>query len=308
MSPAIVARVPNRRRCSSRSARACPSAARVCARTPSASLTALKRASRRRTSSSSRACPAASSRSTRASATMTCPNLVACSAARASSRCRSASYEMAARRSAIVVRSRSATARAPVAASCSSRATPNRPLEFGEVFVRLAIGQAPLSRLERHADRALERAQAPREGLHRHLGGSPSLPHLRQPLRRGIGVVPLEQAGQHLGLGVGVGGDQIGALLDRAVDLQRQEPREDRAPLLRLAAQEGVELVLREEDDLREAVEVETEDLLHPGVGLTDATGECPPLAIVSSKLEGDRRRAGPVQHPGDPIRRARAR
>ena len=87
--------------------------------------------------------------------------------------------------------------------------------EIGEVFVRLAMGQAPLARLERHGDRSIQRAQAPREGLHRHLGGSPSVPHLRQPLRRGIGVVPLEQAGQHLGLGGGVGGDEIGALLDR---------------------------------------------------------------------------------------------
>jgi excisionase family DNA binding protein len=69
-----------------------------------------------------------------------------------------------------------------------------RPLEVGKVFVRLAIGKAPLSRLERDADRALERGQAPREGLHRHLGGGPSLLHLRQPLRRGIGVVPLERA------------------------------------------------------------------------------------------------------------------
>ena len=69
---------------------------------------------------------------------MTCPNLVACSAARASSRCRSASYEMEARRSAIVVRSRSATARAPVAVSLLVAGHTQPPLEIGEVFVRLA--------------------------------------------------------------------------------------------------------------------------------------------------------------------------
>ena len=175
---------------------------------PRASRTAFKRVSRRRTRSSSRARPAASSRSTRARPAMTCPNLVACSAARASSRCRSASYEMAARRSAIVVRSRSATARAPVAVSCSSRATPNvRWRSARSSFAWPWASAAGASRTPRPTARSSE-LRRPGKGLHRHLGGSPSLPHLRQPLRRGIGVVPLEQAGQHLGLGVGVGGDR----------------------------------------------------------------------------------------------------
>ena len=171
-----------------------------------------------------------------------------------------------------------------------------------EVPACCAMGQSPLAHPGRHRHRTLDGIQARTDGLHSAQGCHPGLLHLVQALWRGVGIVALQQAREHLGLSAGLRGHLVGALLDPSIDLQGQEACQDRAPFLRLAAQERVELVLGQQHDLREAVEVEPEDLLHPRVCLAHATGERLPLAVVALGFEGHCGWTSPEHDPRDPV------
>ena len=135
-------------------------------------------------------------------------------------------------------------------------------LQFGERLARLCPGAPRLADFDRKRPAALERLHRRGHDLNlpRHLGER--VPDRGETLGRSVRVVPLEDRGQDVRLGARARGELIGALLDLPVDLEREQAREDRTTLLRLATQERVELVLRQEHHAREGVVVEPEELL----------------------------------------------